>query len=228
MRINLRHLLFLLFFLPTVLLAEGNTDSYDPFVDYSEFETSSEEEADIHFFRNGRFLTASFNFGYKSLTGRMADAFDPAFVWGLNLAYFFDLRMAIQLGYNFSNHKVDFSNATGNSDYNSIDFSVKYFFNMQNVTKGLSNLNPYLMAGFSQMYRSSKLDISDVYAEDSAVGFHFAGGFEMPILKNKYFIGAEARYYLVTFPDENTTFHGTSILLEGDVYSITAILGTNF
>ena len=35
-------------------------DSYDPFADYSEFEEDSQEEADIHFFRNGRFFTLGF------------------------------------------------------------------------------------------------------------------------------------------------------------------------
>ena len=32
-------------------------ESFDPFSDYSEFDESSDEEADINFFRNGRFLT---------------------------------------------------------------------------------------------------------------------------------------------------------------------------
>ena len=42
------------------LLAQSGTDAYDPFVDYSEFEEVSEEEADINFFRNGRFFYSWF------------------------------------------------------------------------------------------------------------------------------------------------------------------------
>ena len=52
--------LFLCFFITVTSLTsyaqyEGD-DVYDPFADYSEFEENSQEEADINFFRNGRFF----------------------------------------------------------------------------------------------------------------------------------------------------------------------------
>lgn len=35
-------------------------EAFDPFSDYSEMEQDAEEEADINFFKNGRFLTLGF------------------------------------------------------------------------------------------------------------------------------------------------------------------------
>src|ERR1041385_294119 len=46
-------------------------DSYDPFGDYSEFEEASDEEADLNFFRNGRFFTLGFQVGYQRFTDVM-------------------------------------------------------------------------------------------------------------------------------------------------------------
>ena len=44
--------------LPGVRVAQFDADdTYDPFADYSEFDEAQEEEADINFFRNGRFCS---------------------------------------------------------------------------------------------------------------------------------------------------------------------------
>ncbi len=42
---------------PGVQVAQFDADdTYDPFADYSEFDEAQDEEADINFFRNGRFV----------------------------------------------------------------------------------------------------------------------------------------------------------------------------
>ncbi|MFN9068010.1 MAG: hypothetical protein ACK5V3_12335, partial [Bdellovibrionales bacterium] len=60
--INRAWLLYLIFILgvlsPGTAFSQVDTEeAYDPFSDYSEFDEASDEEADINFFRNGRFLT---------------------------------------------------------------------------------------------------------------------------------------------------------------------------
>ena len=69
---------------PGVLLSqfEGD-DAYDPFSDYSEFEESAEEEADINFFRNGRFFTLGFIGGYRSFTETLGGITSDAPTFGL-------------------------------------------------------------------------------------------------------------------------------------------------
>ena len=52
-------ILFLVVFCHQVSFAQDDfseDDTYDPFADYSEFDASEEEEADIRFFKNGRFF----------------------------------------------------------------------------------------------------------------------------------------------------------------------------
>jgi hypothetical protein len=78
----LTHLLHLLSFafLLTVSLgtspvfAQETDESYDPFADYSEFAESAEQEADINFFRNGRFFTLGFQGGYRRFTETMGSS----------------------------------------------------------------------------------------------------------------------------------------------------------
>ena len=55
--------IFCLVFSPILASAQAEDETYNPFADYSEFEESGEEEADLHFFRNGRFLTLGFMLG---------------------------------------------------------------------------------------------------------------------------------------------------------------------
>ncbi|MCB0410979.1 MAG: hypothetical protein KDD22_00530, partial [Bdellovibrionales bacterium] len=58
---------------PIWIAQSEGTDAYDPFADYSEFESSEEEEAYINFFRNGRFFTLGFIGGYRTFTETMGD-----------------------------------------------------------------------------------------------------------------------------------------------------------
>ena len=62
------------------LLAQTDPEeAYDPFTDYSEFDEASDEEADINFFRNGRFFTVGLAMGpcYKFLLNFRYSHVDP-------------------------------------------------------------------------------------------------------------------------------------------------------
>src|SRR3954462_13104442 len=83
--------------LPGLRVAQFDADdTYDPFADYSEFDEAQDEEADINFFRHGRFVTIGFLGGYRGFTQGSANLFKPAVNFGLFLSYFFDLRFALQ------------------------------------------------------------------------------------------------------------------------------------
>ena len=216
-------------------------ESYDPFSDYSEFDEESDEEADINFFRNGRFLTAGLVAGMRGFTGNMADTYGSGPTFGLFLSYFFDLRLALNIGFQTGDHGVQFTtnNSTreyvGNVSMSSINFDLKYFINTQNISRGLADLNPYIIGGIGQFYRTYTIAGFDEYGRDSAMGFDFGAGIEIPLMKKKAFLGVQLTYHYINFGDENKSFisaAGGSERLDrniaGDPYDLLAIIGMNF
>ncbi len=226
----MKYLLLAFLFFPSFAAADG----YDPFIDYSEFEEATQEEADVNFFRNGRFLTIGLVGGVRGYTGNYGTINDTGGSYGLLLAFFFDLQFALQVSYLTSSHSFNYnSTLTGTNETTQTSFEVKYFIQTQNVTKGLSHFNPYLIGGFSQVYRTYTLDQADADSRDGALGFNAGVGFEIPFSRNSAYIGAEAKYTYINFNDENTFLkdesgNSTGYSLDGDLYQILAILGVNF
>ncbi len=216
--------------------AQDEGDVYDPFIDYSEFEEAGQEEADINFFRNGRLLTAGIAVGQRTFTEGMADIFENDVSYGLFLSYFFDLRFALQFSYMTGSHGLAISSGgtkvTGDAKINSIGVDIKYYFNTQNVTKGLAQFNPYLLGGFSSVSRESNTAGQTEFGKDSAMAFDAGAGIEFPIMRNEMYLGAQALYQLVSFKDENTELQiggtGTGKYPNGDFLTFTAIIGVNF
>lgn len=225
------------FYEPGILLAQfSGDDAYDPFADYSEFEESAEEEADINFFRNGRFFTLGFIGGYRTFTETLGDIYSDATAFGVFLSYFFDLRFAMQLQFFTGDHKFSFNAngvpVRGNVSLTNIGLNLKYYINTQNVTRGLAQFNPYFVGGFSQVYRTATATGVDAFSKEGALGFDFGGGIEIPLMRNKMYLGIQANYQIVTFKDENSeiVINGsrTGIYPTGDILYLFAILGVNF
>jgi len=222
---------------------EGD-DVYDPFADYSEFEDNSQEEADIHFFRNGRFFNIAFLMGWEQFTGDLGTYVDPSITPGFYFAYFFNLRFALQISYNYAQHRLlvngdtnsageVFEQISGNVSHSAIGFNLKYYFNTQNVTRGFAALNPYLLGGFSQIYRTFALEDLPALVKDEATGFDFGGGIEIPISDNRMYIGLQVVYHFVQFPAENSSLKDvggvdTEVFLSGDQIDSHIIFGLNF
>ncbi|MBX9769386.1 MAG: hypothetical protein K2X47_19070 [Bdellovibrionales bacterium] len=223
------------------LLAQEDADAYDPFADYNEFEEATEEEADINFFRNGRFLSVGLLGGYRRFTSILHELQGPAAYFGGFVTFFFDLRFAIQVAFVTGDHLFNL-----NDEYRGLitvqhtSFDVKYFLNSQNVTRGLAAFNPYLLVGLCNVSQTRRFDSITGYSKDSAWGAQGGVGFEIPLLKGKMFIGAEAVYQYVNFPDENIELSlppsnnptgtpvPTGIFPRGDIVRFSGILGINF
>jgi hypothetical protein len=214
-------------------------DSFDPFADYSEFEAAEDEEADINFFRNGRFVTLGFLGGTRQWTeglGKLLSSSNPHF--GFFLSYFFDLRFALQFSFLTGDHKffvksVNATQATGTVGIQNFGIDFKFYMNTQNVTRGLAAFNPYLLAGMSQIFRTTKIDDVVGFGKEAATGFDFGGGIEFPMMRNKMFFGGQFMYQLVTFKNENSQIifenqEKTGIYPTGDTYTLLGILGVNF
>ena len=222
---------------PGLLLAQSD-DSYDPFADYSEFDEAVDEEEDLNFFRNGRLLTLGFIGGYRGWTQTLGKIYAGNVSFGLFLCYFFDLRFALQFGFLTSDHLMTVSGSSfetirGNVNMTDITANLKYYFNTQNVTRGLADLNPYVIGGFSQVYRTISVSGEAAYGKDSAFGFNFGAGLEIPMMRNKLFFGAQAVYQYLMFTDENKIMTdknstSTGISPAGDSFLVLGVLGVNF
>ncbi len=213
-------------------------DAYDPFIDYSEYEEAGEEEADINFFRNGRFLTVGLNVGERIFTEGMGDVYKDDIGFGLYLSYFFDLRFALQFGYFTASHAMVLDGGTtkfnGNADISAISADIKYYVNTQNVTKGLAAVNPYFIFGLSSVSRDASIEGIADYVSDKAIGFDIGTGIEFPMMRNKMYFGAQALYQVVNFKDEGIDIgakvggSATGQFADGNFVILSAILGVNF
>ncbi len=232
---------FLLILIFIFLSPEGFTqyegdDVYDPFADYSEFEENSEEEADINFFRNGRFFNFGFLFGGRMLNEGMGEHIEANLSPGLTLTYFFNIRLALQFSYSYSSHLVGPIEHPGqpipfegNVSFTHIAFDVKYYFNTDNVTRGLAFLNPYIIGGFSQNYRSFSLVDQLYVGKDDGAGMEAGLGIEIPMSRKEIFIGAQVTYVYVNFSTENNpVVRDPDVFLDGDMMQAYFILGFNF
>lgn len=214
-------------------------DTYDPFADYSEFDEAQEEEADINFFRHGRFVTLGFIGGLRGFTQGSANIYKPAPSFGLFLSYFFDLRFALQFSFNTSDHALSVTSGnSGQSVHGTISITnfavdLKYYINTQNVTKGLAKFNPYFIGGFSRVDRTGTADGIEGFSKEGAMAFDLGAGIELPMMKNKMYFGGQVLYQLLNFPDKNSEiiFNGndhTGQYPNGDSYTLMGILGVNF
>ncbi len=223
----------------TLLAQFESDDTYDPFADFSEFEDSQEEEADINFFRHGRFFTLGFIGGYRDFTNTLGDLYEGSPTYGVFLSYFFDLRFALQVSYLTGSHALSFkapnsgTTVRGDVAISNLGVSLKYYINTQNVTKGLGQFNPYVIGGFSQVYRTATVRGQEAFSKDTATAFEIGGGIELPLLRNKMYFGSQLTYSLVNFKDENSEIilagnTQTGIYPAGDMYTLLFILGVNF
>tara|TARA_B110001454_G_scaffold219156_1_gene250483 strand:- start:9930 stop:10667 length:738 start_codon:yes stop_codon:yes gene_type:complete len=238
--------LFLLLFLVSgrVYAQSESSDAFDPFSDYSEFDQDSDEEADVNFFRNGRLLTLGLATGPRQFTEGMAKAYGSGPNFGIQISYFFDLKTALGVGIMTGDSPLKFATQSGNSinnysgnvSFTSINFNIKYFMNTQNVTKGLADINPYILGGFSQWYRTVTIsDLSSASSRENVMGADVGLGVEIPLMRRKAFLGFQATYHYINFADENKDFlynGSTNELLEnkinGDLMDLLLIIGLNF
>ena len=230
--------IFCLVFSPILASAQAEDETYNPFADYSEFEESGEEEADLHFFRNGRFLTLGFMLGQTQGTSDLSKVYSPGMGYGLFLSYFFDLRLAMQFSYFNSSNDLSVkaldgsTSANAQAKFSTLNLDFKYFLNTQNVTKGLADLNPYILAGLNQTSKTGSSQNSLEIAKQNTSGLNLGAGIEFPILRKEMFIGFQVVYNLVQFPDENTQItlgsSPTGLKPSGDLLNLQVTLGSNF
>ncbi|PWU17613.1 MAG: hypothetical protein C5B49_08605 [Bdellovibrio sp.] len=213
-------------------------DAYDPFADYSEFDESTDEEADINFFRHGRFFTIGAAVGYRGFTDKLSSLFSSGPTYGIFMSYFFDLRLAIQFGFLTGDHAFNYTfpdaeNFTGNVNMTFLNFDLKYYLNTQNLTRGVADLNPYFFGGIAQVYRTKTLSGDLGESKDNTLGLNVGGGIEIPISRKKSYFALQGTYRYFHFKDASYHFYSSTGVMSdirptGESYDFLAILGMNF
>lgn len=122
-------------------------DTFDPFIDYNEFQDNESEKESIIFLKNGRLLTIAVFGGYEALTYTMRDLYGDTFgTFGAYINFFFDLQFALQLHIVFPRTHY-FTILQSRPSFSSYGIDFKYYFNKQNLVKGIAVLNPYIVFG---------------------------------------------------------------------------------
>lgn len=122
-------------------------DAFDPFIDYNEFQDNQSEQESIIFLKNGRLLTIAVFGGYEALTYTMRDLYgDSMGTFGAYINFFFDLQFALQLHIVFPRTHY-FTILQSQPSFSSYGIDFKYYFNKQNLVKGIAVLNPYVVFG---------------------------------------------------------------------------------
>ena len=130
------------------LFAQSETvDTFDPFVDYNEFQDNKSEQEGIDFLKNGRLLTIGLSGGYEAITLNMRQIYgDTLGTFGAFISFFFDLQFAFQLSTIFPRRHY-FSILKSYPTFSSYNVDFKYYFSRQNLIKGIAFLNPYIIFG---------------------------------------------------------------------------------
>ena len=126
------------------LLAENTT--FDPFIDYGEFQDDVTEEESINFFHHGRSISIALAGGYEAVTFNIRQIYgDNAFI-GVNASFFLDLRFAIQLSGVFpTGHYNSLFNTSFPFAHYGLD--LKYYWNRQFLNKDKDFFSPYIVFG---------------------------------------------------------------------------------
>ena len=217
---------------------EVENDSYDPFIDYSEFNQSRDEEEDLNFFLHGRFLTLGFILGPRVFTQTLGEISTPNISFGALLTYFFNLNFALQISFvtgsnSFSFFSLENTGIQGSFALTGFGLDLKYYFDPQNFIREIAYFNPYLIFGYAQVKRTMRVSGVQAFSKQDADQINLGAGIEIPIISKKMFLGIQLSYHFVNFQDENIEVivkktERTGIYFKGDLFSLFLILGVNF
>ncbi len=221
----------------------GSEDFFDQFFDYNEFDEGFDEKPQTSFFQNGRFFTLGLMLGSKGFTDDLSKAYTPNGNYGLYMVYFFDLRFATQLSFTTGNFAFAFPDqygykAAGNVTLNLVSLDSKYYFDTQNVNRGLADLNPYLLLGISNFLKTMKLIGNQTgivnNTTETSWGLNLGTGIEIPVVKNKAYFGLQGALHYVTFSDSNSFYYiydrqkNSTLTQTGMHYEFMGLIGVNF
>lgn len=198
----------------------------DPFGDPANYEFAEDEREDKEFFHLGRYIMFGVDLGAGIFTGGLGKTNTPGFMIGGRIVYFFDKSFAMEASIHYSNHTDSLTGLTGGEariDTNLIPilFAFRYYFDTKNAPKAIAIANPYLVLGGGLYMRSQNViaQTTDFTFDQTSTSTNSFGGCagagaEFNVYRKHIYLGADFRYHMVFFPDEDQTYRGK--VAEGD------------
>ena len=173
-----------------------------PYLDYGDFNSSEDEDADTTYFQYGRFFGLSLGLGYEAATGNRGYLYQPAFPrFELKVHYWFDFQFALNLGIFFANHNFDYLGKNYSVKLIGYGVDFKYYFDVRDAAAALSFCNPFLIAGVGAISKSQTDSPTGAPDTDSSFSFSAGAGLEFPISYKKTYLIIEGRYHTQSFAD---------------------------
>ncbi len=207
----------------------GSQELANPFSDFVPFEDEYDIDEDERFMYFGRFFGVSLGTGLHRFGGNIGKVYNTALpVMDFRLIYFFDFRLAGQIGISTSSHAFS-ATATGPTEVSLLRLNgdLKYYFNTQNMSAAITSSNPYVILGISQTFRGQAFADTDEVAKDRAFAASAGFGTEFAIKPRKISLGVEGRVHQIYFKDRNDTTLAEDGIpdLTGNMYSfITSLI----
>lgn len=201
----------------------------NPFSDYVPFEDEYDVDEDERFMYFGKFFAVGLGTGMQTFSGNIGKLYNTALpVLDAKLIYFFDFRLAGQVGINSASHAFS-AEPNGFVEVNifKINFDLKYYFDTQNYAAAVTSANPYLVLGLSEVYRTQTFQSAESITKDNSIAISGGAGVEFPLNPRKSAIGLEGRYHQFYFKDRYDQTYLQSGIADttGPMYSlITSII----
>ncbi|HEY8280609.1 MAG TPA: hypothetical protein VIH99_13345 [Bdellovibrionota bacterium] len=205
-------------------LQPGSQELSNPFSDFVPFEDEYDVDEDERFMYFGRFFAVSLGTGLHVFGGNLGKLYNTAIpVMDFRLIYFFDFRLAGQVGLSSASHAFN-AQPNGGVEVSllRLNADLKYYFDTKNVGATITAANPYVVAGVSQTFRTQVFQERNEVEKDNAIAVSGGVGMEFALKPRKTSIGLEARYHQIFFEDRNSQEYFDSGLdnLDGPMYSI--------
>lgn len=202
--------------------AESQGNDYkgvtDPFGDPANYEFAEDEKEDKEFFHLGRYLMLGIDIGAGIFTGGLGRTTTPGFNVGGKLLYFFDKSFGMEAAVHYSNHTDTIT--TNGGEFAQVDtnlipitFGFRYYFDVKNAPRAIAVANPYLVLAGGLYIRSQNVtghSANFTFDQNStstnSFGGAFGAGTEFNVYRKHIYLGADFRYHMIFFPDEDTTY----------------------
>lgn len=181
----------------------GSQELANPFSDFVPFEDEYDIEEDERFMYFGRFFAVSLGTGLHSFGGNIGKLYNTAIpVMDFRLIYFFDFRLAGQIGLSSASHAFDAApNGAVEVNLMRLNADLKYYFDTKNAGAMITSVNPYMVGGISQTFRTQVFQAQNSVEKDNALAFSGGFGMEFALKPRKTSIGFEGRYHTILFED---------------------------
>jgi hypothetical protein len=202
----------------------GAQELANPFSDFVPFEDEYDIEDDERFMYFGRFFAVSLGTGMHFFGGNIGQLYNTALpVLDLRLIYFFDFRLAGQIGLSSASHAFNAApNGAVEVNLFRINADMKYYFDVKNAGAAITATNPYIVAGISQTFRSQVFIDHNSVEKDTAFAVSGGLGMEFVLKPRKTSLGIEGRVHQLFFSDRYSQEYLPSGIqdLTGPMYSM--------